>query len=79
MMKKCVCEECNWHGLEDDLLKAPNPFDSKVDIIGCPECKQVESLLYACDEDGCWNKVSKGLPTPDGYKVFCHKHGSEFL
>lgn len=74
MKNKCVCEHCGWNGLEDDLLMAPNPFMTTYNIAGCPECKQVECLRYACDHEGCWNKVSKGEPTDEGYRVTCYQH-----
>lgn len=71
---KVICEECNWHGFESDILRAPNPFNSRDELSGCPKCRSVECLIEACDEDGCWNNSTCGTPTPNGYRRTCGKH-----
>lgn len=71
---KIKCNECVWRGLESEMLTAPNPFDADDSIIGCPQCKSVNSLFNACDEPGCWLSVSCGTPTPGGYRSTCGKH-----
>jgi hypothetical protein len=74
--KKVKCSErrCNWRGQDDELLRGKNPFDADDIVIGCPECKRIDSIVCVCDEDGCWDKVTCGTPTPDGYRNTCGKH-----
>lgn len=77
-MLKYLCEECNWTGTSEKLLNARHPFIDGDTVLGCPKCKEM-SPLKACDTDGCWDKISCGLNTPDGYKQLCSKHGRQFL
>ena len=72
--EKVICEECNWHGLTIELLHAQNPFDVTEHILGCPNCKTINSLVVACDEPDCWSESSCGTPTLQGYRRTCHKH-----
>lgn len=74
MTEKVLCPECHWHGLNSEALSAPNPFDLKNVVTGCPRCKSVDSLLVACDEPGCWRETSCGTPTPLGYRRTCSTH-----
>ena len=72
---RCQNRRCDWRGTEDDSLKAPNPFNPENDIlIGCPDCKDVNNLQVCCDEPGCWEAVSMGVPTPDGYRNTCYAY-----
>ncbi len=75
---KVVCKECNRPMREADLLTAPNPFKPGETLRGCPHCKQPVGFLGVCDEPGCWDIVSCGTPTPEGYRVTCHKHRPEW-
>ena len=72
--QRCANSHCDWCGTSDEVLKAPNPFDPINEIWGCPECKDVNSMYLVCDEPGCWEPVSCGTPTPDGYRSTCHCH-----
>jgi len=74
MTDKVLCKECDWHGLETEMLRAPNPFDAEEILTGCPKCKSVGSLVLACDEPECWQESSCGTPTPSGYRRTCGKH-----
>ena len=84
MKVKCDERHCGWHGLDDEILIAPNPFDSDEMLQGCPNCKQVNCMLVVCDEPDCWSEVSCGWPTLDGepcnsgtgngYQQTCGKH-----
>ena len=78
MSKKVVCEECDWHGMSDELLTAPHPFDLEDVLTFCPHCKQVRCTLLACDEPGCWGEVTCGTPVihgvSEGYRQTCSKH-----
>lgn len=76
MERKIVCNDwrCGWHGMESEMLTAPNPFVEGETISACPKCKDVNCLLYACDEHECWDEATCGTPTPDGYRSTCGKH-----
>lgn len=77
MSDKVICTErrCYWQGTTDDMLKAPSPFDSDDELQGCPKCKCVNTLVLACDVDGCWKETSCGFPTLDGgYRRTCGDH-----
>lgn len=72
------CKECHWKGKLTELLQAKNPFDSEYTITGCPECKSVDSTSIVCDEPGCWENISCGTPTKNGYRSTCHKHAPSY-
>lgn len=57
-----------------DILVAPNPFISDTDIDGCPSCKEINTIVRACDEPDCWEESTCGTSTPDGYKFTCGDH-----
>lgn len=71
---KCDDYKCGWTGYETDVLTAKNPFDMSDQISGCPKCLQINTIIYACDEPGCWRDVSCGTPTKDGYRSTCGEH-----
>jgi len=73
---KCNNRNCGWQGKSDELLRAPNPFDPDPDdeLIGCPKCKDIGSLVSVCDEDDCWLDSSCGTPSKDGYRNTCYDH-----
>jgi hypothetical protein len=72
---KLICTECGkWHGTVDQTLRAPNPFDLKEVLLGCPNCKEPNQFNRACDYDDCWKEVCGGLPTPFGYRMVCTDH-----
>ncbi len=73
MNYKRTCKECGWHGQSDELLTADHPFTADI-LVFCPQCKQVDSCLVACDTDGCWDSVTCGTPAPKGYRQTCSKH-----
>lgn len=78
MTDKVVCSEyrCNWHGMDDEILRAPNPFEDGETLYACPKCKGVGSVVVACDEPGCWKEATCG--TPAGvYRRTCGKHRPE--
>lgn len=69
-----MCQSCDWHGGDDELLRAPSPFDPADEIIGCPKCKAVEDVANACDEPGCGEPASCGFQDPGGYRRTCVRH-----
>lgn len=75
MNRKVKCNEyrCNWNGIESDVLMGINPFDFS-SVWGCPKCKEINTVVFACDELGCWGDVSSGTPTESGYRHTCRLH-----
>src|SRR4030043_13071 len=62
--EKVVCStyRCDWHGLEEEILKSPNPFEVGETLYACPKCKEVGSVVIACDESECWKGAMGGTP-----------------
>lgn len=75
MSNKVVCSNhgCRWCGDVDEALSAPDPFNEGCTLTACPDCCD-QSLVAACDEPGCTSEVSRGTPTPAGYRNTCTKH-----
>lgn len=71
---KTVCHCCDWRGMASDLLRAPSPFDPTDELVACPNCKQLDELIVACDEDGCWREATCGTPVDGGYRQTCFDH-----
>ena len=74
MMDKWLCEECGERVFDNQILVADNPFDKSVTVAGCPGCKEVNTLIRACDFKDCWGRVVQGAPTDHGYKNTCSRH-----
>ena len=74
-MSKMICENfsCEWVGDEADVLRAPNPFVGRDELIACPKCGCV-TLAAACDEPGCDQVASCGTPAIGGYRRTCLDH-----
>lgn len=62
--------------MSDNVKRAPNPFDKNDIILGCPRCKSVESMAQLCDEDGCRQIATCGMPVNDKreYVRVCGDH-----
>jgi len=75
-MNKVVCHEfrCKWHGETDEMLSAKNPFRDGDMIYACPKCKEINSVVTACDETDCWKEATAGTPTDNGYRQTCSEH-----
>lgn len=72
---KVKCDECDWRGTEDQLLRAQNPFaDDNETMVGCPTCREPNSMIRACDHENCWSDGSCGTPTANGYATTCYYH-----
>ena len=70
--RKTCCTECGWKGTQDQMVDV-SVFDEAVAV--CPKCHYVESSVrFACDEDGCWEYVTCGTPTNNGYRSTCGRH-----
>jgi hypothetical protein len=74
--RKVLCDEhrCGWHGLQAEVLQTPNPFDPSDMLDGCPACKSINTIRYACDEPDCWREATCGSPTETGYRQTCGQH-----
>ena len=72
--EKWLCEECR--GVCGAGLTAANPFDPTDVVVGCPTCKAVNTLVGACQFDGCAEPASGGHPGGYGYRYIwtCYKH-----
>lgn len=75
-MEKWKCSEwrCGWVGSSEEYLVAPDPFNEGCELVACPKCREVNSLVAACDEPGCTQEAGCGTNTPDGYRRTCFKH-----
>jgi hypothetical protein len=71
---KLLCSECHKRLRVAEILHAISPFDAGDDIAGCPQCKAINAELPVCDEPGCWELVTQGCPTTDGYRTTCREH-----
>ena len=49
-MNELICKECGWKGFEEDLLKAPNPWNPLELIYGCPFCLTPNSMMETFEE-----------------------------
>jgi len=72
--KRWRCSECYWTGPEGALLIGPNPFAPDESVVGCPDCKGIDTAEMMCDVDGCKNLTSCGWPSDAGYRHTCHEH-----
>ena len=71
MKTKCIC---GWKGISEQLLTAKNPFNIDETIQGCPKCFSINEFRTVCDELECWEFVTCGTPTKEGYRNTCSKH-----
>ncbi len=75
--KRWRCNSCGAITLEPALLTAPNPFDDRQTITGCPGCAEVGDFEELCDELGCTRAAGCGFPAgPEwgGYRRTCYEH-----
>lgn len=71
-----LCAVCRQRVPEKDVLRASHPFIEGAEIVACPNCRDIGTLVAACAWDGCTESVSKGTPGVHGYRYAwtCHKH-----
>lgn len=73
---KAVCEECGWTSAanpEVEFVPDPAPNIEGGWLI-CPSCRSADSFRMACDEPNCWEFITCGTNTPNGYRSTCGKH-----
>lgn len=70
----CSANRCPWHGLLEEALIDNHPFRPNDVIRGCPQCGEAQNFQSACDEKDCWEPVSCGTPTAEGYRQTCGEH-----
>ena len=68
------CTECYGVVPAEQVLKAPDPFDSTLLVFGCPSCRMVVEFELVCDEGECRNPVTRGWPSAAGYRQTCSDH-----
>jgi hypothetical protein len=74
-MRRWECEVCETISARKDLLSAPNPFDDREEILGCPQCKSVEGFTAICEIEACTKEATCGGPSSDGvYRSTCGAH-----
>lgn len=65
------CSECLFIGRLDQYEKEQR---KSITMYFCPKCDEPNTVESMCDEPGCPNVSTCGLPTPEGYKWICGKH-----
>jgi hypothetical protein len=70
---KCRCSECRWIGFAQEIDKVKDQKSDDAWSV-CPNCRTPEHILVCCDEEDCWEQLTCGSPTPDGYRSTCGKH-----
>ena len=75
-MSKWRCMECEMYLTDDEMLTAPNPFDTDSSINGCPFCYSIGLFAEICDEPCCKDEAGCGWPSDDGYRRTCWKHAN---
>lgn len=68
----------------DDGLTISNEFDLTlkdrlVEALQEKDMKKMKGLLGLCDEEGCFDYITVGMPTPQGYRTICSKHHLEMV
>ena len=73
-----ICTDCRWLGGIDEVPKIDHPFREGDDVIFCPECKEAETIVRACEVVGCGEESTCGTMTEDyGYLALCGDHFRE--
>lgn len=72
--EKLICGECGAVIRHGDKLTAESPFDPEDIVIGCPECRMIDTLIRLCDRPGCTNSAVFGKPSGTDYIFVCNKH-----
>jgi hypothetical protein len=74
-IQRIFCTDCRWVGVDSEVLRAPNPFTPVEELWGCPKCHGVNTMVRACEIEGCNEVGSIGDFGRDGvYRITCHKH-----
>lgn len=74
MTERYRCNDCDAIVEETEILRVPNPLRNKDTLNGCPRCLSVTAFSRMCDEPGCDEFISRGTPTPSGYRFTCEEH-----
>jgi len=70
------CRKCGGYSHERMLLRAPNPFDPKDVLLGCPNCKSItDGFDEICDTPDCYANASCGFADKHGgHRRTCYEH-----
>ena len=68
LKSRWICRECDWVGRDGEYLTAPNPFDGRVVVTGCPRCRECDSMESGCQSKGCDKRSSSGTPDVGGFR-----------
>lgn len=75
MSERWRCLDCNCIATANELLRAPNPFDPRQEIVGCPNCKAVDRFDRVCEVDDCNRTASCGWTDSKGTRHHtCGEH-----
>lgn len=79
---KARCRVCLWVGMWRDILRAPHPWDEDDILVGCPDCKAVNTVYEACGVDSCYDPFYvthyPGGPGPKSGITLCERHQAEY-
>ena len=75
-----LCPLCYQSFPTTDALKADHPFQAGEQLLGCPKCRAAcdESFQLVCDVMDCKRPVTRGTPTPRGYRRTCGEHAPSY-
>ena len=48
---RCKCVKCGWRGMNSGLLSAANPFEADEYVIGCPDCRGIDTIIEVTNDD----------------------------
>jgi DNA-directed RNA polymerase subunit RPC12/RpoP len=73
MKKGWLCEACGKRVGDEQLLRAPNPFEAAHTMYACPYCRTMR-LYRACDTPGCKEEATSACMVDGIYRFFCEGH-----
>ena len=72
--ERWICPNCEAIFPATTALRAPNPWDASLVLVGCPLCKEIGEYRLCCDQYPCEEPVSCGWSSPAGYRRTCSEH-----
>lgn len=73
--QKRACDDwrCGWRGLDTEILRATDPFNTGNELTACPKCRG-QTIRTCCDEPDCWEHDTCGWNSLTGYRRTCFTH-----
>jgi len=70
------CQDCGWHGSDEEIISFADPvLEGNIWSI-CPECRAAEQFDNMCDEPECKQLATCGWPSTESYRRTCFEHSS---